>query len=104
MESRLNEIRNSNGVVLGISADSPFTLAKWAEQEGYSFPLLSDFGKDTVRAYDVLHPELAGLKEVPKRSAFLIDKNGGLVRQEISENAKIIPDLDGFIEQMKSLG
>lgn len=104
MESRLKEIRSANGIVLGISADSPFSLAKWAEQEGYSFTLLSDFGKDTMRAYDVVHAELAGLKEVPKRSAFLIDKNGILTRQEISEDAKIIPDLDGFIEQMKSLG
>ncbi len=104
MESRLNEIRSAKGAVFGISADSPFSLAKWAEQERYTFPLLSDFGKDTARAYDVLHPELAGLKEVPKRSAFLIDKNGNLARQEISEDAKIIPDLEGFIEQMKSLG
>ena len=104
MESRLNEIRSANGKVFGISADSPFSLAKWADQEGYTFPLLSDFGKDTAIAYDALHPELAGLKGVPKRSAFLIDKSGVLARQEISEDAKIIPDLDGFLEQMKSLG
>lgn len=103
MESRLNEIRSANAAVFGISADSPFSLAKWAEQEGYTFPLLSDFGKDTARAYDVLYPELAGLQGVPKRSAFLIDKSGNLARQEISEDAKIIPDLDGFIEQLKSL-
>ena len=103
MESRLNEIRSLKGVVAGISVDSPFSLAKWAEQERFTFPLLSDFGKDTARAYDVLYPELAGLREVPKRSAFLIDKSGILARQEISEDAKIIPDLEGFIEQMKSM-
>lgn len=104
MESRKGDIQGANGVVFGISADSPFSLAKWAEQERFSFPLLSDFGKDIARAYGALHPELAGLKEVPKRSAFLIDKNGLLVRQEISEDPGIIPDLEGFIAHMKALG
>lgn len=104
MESRLDEIAAANGVVFGISADSPFSLAKWAEQEGFSFPLLSDFGKEALAAYDTMYPELAGLKGVPKRSAFLIDGGGILVRQEISEDAKQIPDLDGFITEMKSLG
>jgi peroxiredoxin len=104
VQSRLEEIRGANGEVFGISADSPFSLAKWAEQEGYTFDLLSDFGKETIAAYDTMYPELAGLKGVPKRSAFLIDGAGNLVRQEISEDAKVIPDLNGFIAEMKSLG
>lgn len=103
MESRLQDIRGANGEVLGISADSPFTLGKWAEQEGYTFPLLSDFGKETIQAYDVMYPSLVGLKGVPKRSAFLIDKDGKLVRQEVCEDAKVLPDLDGFISTLQSL-
>lgn len=104
MESRLDDIRSANGEVYGISADSPFCLAKWAEQEGYSFPLLSDYGKETIQAYDVVVPEVLGLKGVPKRSAFLVDAEGKLAHAELVEVRGEIPDLEGFIERMKALG
>ena len=104
MESRLDEIRAANGEVFGISADSPFSLAKWAEQEGYTFPLLSDFGKEVIQAYGVMIPEVRGIKGVPKRSAFLIGKDGALARMELVETRGEIPDLDGFISDMKKLG
>ena len=103
MESRLDEIRQSNGEVFGLSADSPFSLDKWAELEGYTFPLLSDFGKEVIQAYDVMIPDVRGIKGVPKRSAFLLDKDGKLVKQELVETRGEIPDLDGFIGEMKGM-
>ena len=51
-----------------------------------------------------MYDELIGLKGVAKRSAFLIDKNGTVVRKEVLEDAKQIPNLDGFIAEMKQLG
>ena len=33
----------TNVQVLGVSVDTPFALKAWAEQQGYQFPLLSDF-------------------------------------------------------------
>ena len=103
VEARKQEIYDANGVVYGISVDSPFSQAKWAEQEGFNFPLLSDFGKETARAYGTIYEELIGLKGVAKRSAFLIDKNGKIVKKQISEDAKVIPDLEGFIAELKKL-
>lgn len=38
----LPKIEAANAVVMGISPDSPETLAKWKEDEGLSYPLLSD--------------------------------------------------------------
>jgi peroxiredoxin len=60
--------------VLGVSVDTPFSLKAWADQQGYQFPLLSDFwphGK-VAQAYGVFN-EAAGLAV---RGTFLIDKNG----------------------------
>ncbi len=104
VETRRDEIAAANGEVFGITVDSPFSQAKWAEQEGYSTTLLSDLGKETVQAYGTMYEELIGLKGVAKRSAFLIDKNGTVVKKEVLEDAKQIPDLDGFIAEMKQLG
>lgn len=103
MESRLNEIRGAGAEVFGLSADSPFSLDKWAQQEGYTFPLLSDFGKATTDAYGVLNPDVRGIVGVPKRSAFLVDKEGRLAAQEVVETPGTLPDLDGLITQLKAL-
>ena len=104
MESRLSEIRGANGQVYGISADSPFSLAKWAEKEGYSFNLLSDFDKETITAYDVVFPELAGLKRVPRRAAFIIDRQGKVAHAEITPDAGTLPDIDALVDKMKAMG
>jgi peroxiredoxin len=60
--------------VLGVSVDTPFSLKAWADQQGYQFPLLSDFwphGK-VAQAYGVFNED-AGLAV---RGTFLIDKDG----------------------------
>ncbi|MFG1645210.1 peroxiredoxin [Amycolatopsis sp. NPDC049252] len=65
---------NKGVQVLGVSVDTPFSLKAWAEQEGYQFPLLSDFWPhgDVARSYGVFN-EQAGLAV---RGTFLIDKEG----------------------------
>ncbi|MER7356198.1 MULTISPECIES: peroxiredoxin [Nonomuraea] len=60
--------------VLGVSVDSMFAQRAWAEQEGYEFPLLSDFWPhgQVAQAYGVFD-EKRGLA---KRGTFLIDGEG----------------------------
>jgi peroxiredoxin len=84
--------------------DSPFSQAKWAELEGFpNVPLLSDLGKEATQAYDVLLPEVRGMKGIAKRSAFLIDKDGNLVHKEMVENPGELPDIAGAIARMKEM-
>lgn len=103
MQSRLAEIQKV-GHVFGISVDSPFSQAKWSEQEKYTVPMLSDLGKEVVTAYGAIYPDLRGMKGVGKRAAFLIDKEGKLVKSEVKEVASELPDLDGFIGGLLKLG
>lgn len=60
--------------VLAISADPMFSLRAWADQQGYFFPLLSDFWPhgEVARAYGVFNEE-GGM---PVRGTFLIDRDG----------------------------
>ncbi|RZK49195.1 MAG: peroxiredoxin [Pedobacter sp.] len=82
-----------NAQVLGVSVDSPFTLAKFKEDQNYQFPLLSDFNKEISAAYGALYEEFAfGLKGVSKRAAFVIDENGKIAYAEVLENAGDLPD------------
>ena len=54
--------------VLGISVDSALAQKVWSESENIAVPLLSDFTKSTVRAYDVVLPDFLGMGEHPRQS------------------------------------
>src|SRR5690606_39101157 len=52
------EIYNTlNTEVLGISVDSPQSLARYKQDLELTFALLSDFNKDVIRAFDVMYEE-----------------------------------------------
>jgi peroxiredoxin len=76
----LAQYNNLNAQVLAVSVDSPFSLGLWKEQQRFNFPLLSDFNKEAIKAYDtifeVFGPGKFDFKGVAKRSAFVIDKDG----------------------------
>ena len=83
--------------VLAISIDSPFVLGKYKEENGYQFPLLSDFNKDVSRSYGALYDEFVlGMKGVSKRSAFVIDKKGTIQYAEVLDNAGDLPKFDAI--------
>ena len=84
-----------NAAVVGISIDSPFTLAKFKEVESYQFPLLSDFNKEASQAYGAFYDEFVfNLKGVSKRAAFVIDEEGKVSYAEVLENAGDLPNFE----------
>ncbi len=90
--------------VFGISVDSIFTLKKFKEEQGYNFPLLSDFNKTTSTAYDSIYHEWKfDMKGVSKRSAFIIDKNGIIQYAEVLENAGDVPNFAAINELLTKL-
>ena len=69
--------------VLGVSVDTPFSLKAWAEQQGYQFPLLSDFWPhgEVAKLYGVFN-DAAGLAV---RGTFLIDQEGVVRFAEVNQ-------------------
>ena len=93
MRDNISVYAGLNAVVLGISVDSPFTLAKFREEQNLPFDLLSDFNKDVSAAYGSLYETFVmNMKGVSKRSAFVVDSNGIIQYAEVLENAGSVPD------------
>ena len=91
-----------SAVILGISVDSPFTLAKFKEENNFQFELLSDFNKEVSTAYGCIYEEFVfGLKGVSKRAAFVIDEDQGIVYAEVLEVATDLPDFNAIAEAVK---
>lgn len=104
MRDSLADYEKLDAQILAISVDSPFTLAKWKEDQHFNFPLLSDFNKSVSKKYDSLYKEFGmGLKGVSKRAAFVIDKNGMVQYAEVLENAGEVPDFDAVKQTLQSL-
>ncbi len=83
--------------VLGISVDSPFTLAKFKEDNKYQFPLLSDFNKEVSQAYGAYYDEFVfNLKGVSKRAAFVVNENQEIIYAEVLESAGDLPDFNAI--------
>lgn len=91
-----------NAEIIGISVDSPHTLAKFKEVYEYQFTLLSDFNKEVSPKYDAFYEIFSlGLKGVSKRAAFVIDEQQNIVYAEVLENAGDLPDFNAIAEAVK---
>jgi peroxiredoxin len=89
---------------VGISVDSPYTLAKFRDEQRLPFDLLSDFNKDVSRAYDTIYETYAlDLKGVSKRSAFVIDGQGIVRYAEVLDNVKEVPSFTNIQTTLNTL-
>lgn len=90
--------------ILGISIDTPQSLARYKSENQLNFKLLSDFNKEVIRAYDVIYEEYSlGMKGVAKRAVFLIDAEGAIRYMEVLENARNLPDLSAVKDAVRQL-
>lgn len=103
MTGALDTYRGLDAEVIGISADSPFAQAAWAKQEGIGLTLASDYQKETIRAYDVVLDDLAGLGMGSKRAAFVIDKEGVIRYSEATPTPKDLPDFAAVQQALTDL-
>lgn len=104
MRDDISNYQKLDAEILAVSVDSPFSLAKFKEEQDLNFSLLSDFNKEVARAYDCLYEDFVlGLKGIAKRSAFVIDGEGVVRYAEVLENAGELPNFVAVKETLESL-
>lgn len=87
IQDRLDVYANDRVQVLTVSVDSVYSHKVWAEQEGFSFPLLADFWPHgaLARAYGVFDE----VKGCAQRGTFLIDRDGVVRFAEITPPGQV---------------
>ena len=82
---------------LAISVDSGPVHAKWAAEQGYTFPLLADFWPhgEVARSYGVLQEDIG----LALRGTFIVDKQGKVAYKVVNA----IPDPRDLDEYRKVL-
>ena len=91
----MQQFRESNTQVLGISVDASPSLKEFGAKNGVTFPLLSDFQREVSRAYGVLSDE-----GYANRSTFVIDKEGKIKSIERGNSAI---STDGALAAVKGM-
>ena len=64
-------------------------------------PLVSDWNGDATHGFGIAH-EYRGLKDIPQRTAFLVDR-GGTVRGAWRYEAGEVPDFDELLAAAQAL-
>ena len=79
----LSNFQNDNVQILAVSVDHVFALKAWAEDQGYEFPLLSDFWPhgEVAKRYGVFNED----RGMAVRGTFLVDKGGILRFTEVNQ-------------------
>jgi glutaredoxin-dependent peroxiredoxin len=107
MSGGLSEYTGMNAAVYGISGDNPFAQEAWAQKEKISVPLLSDYEHKIAKEYDVMYdsflPPNLGMGGVPKRSAFIVDRDGVIQYAESNDDARELPNFDKIKAKLTEL-
>lgn len=108
VSSGIKEYEDLDAKVFGISGDNPFAQEAWAQKEGITIPLLSDYEHDAAKAYGVAYTQFLPeakliMGGVPKRSAFVIDKAGIVRFVDVKEHPKDLPDFVALKQVLASL-
>lgn len=93
----ISEYDSLNAQVVGISGDNPFAQEAWAQKEGITISLLSDYEHTAAKAYGVAYDQFLPEKNlimggVAKRSAFVVDMAGIVKYAEVQDHPKDLPD------------
>lgn len=98
-QDRLAEFHDAGASVYGISVDSPFALNEFRDQLDLTFDLISDADKEVVEAYDVtMDFEALGVNDVAKRAVFVVDDDGTVTYEWVSDDPGVEPDYDEVLE------
>jgi len=98
----LSSFETSEAQVLAISCDSRHAQKKWAAEQGFNFPLLSDFWPhgEVSRRYGVFN-EAVGCAN---RATFVIDKEGRVVDTFATAELRTPRDKSAYEAALTKLG
>lgn len=85
--------------VYGVSVDLPFSQNVWMEDEGFDFPMLSDWRHEVIHEYDVVREDLYGMIETAERSIFVVDTDGVITYKWVRDEDS--PDYDELVSKTR---
>lgn len=101
IRDRIEQFQNDEVETLAVSVDSPVVHRVWAEQQGFTFPILSDFWPhgEVARQYGVFN-DVVGAAE---RGTFVIDRDG-TIRYSVHNGLPDARDQEAYVQALRDIG
>lgn len=98
----------AGATVIGISGDNPFAQEAWAQKEGISVTLASDYDHKVAQDYGIAYEQFAPQLNLPmggvaKRSAFVVDKSGSIQYAESHDDPRKLPNFAAIKAKLAEL-
>jgi len=105
LRDSMQAFQNVGAQVVGISVNDPFANKGFSDVNNLQFPILSDYTRETIRKYNVVQVNFAGLKgyDTAKRSVFILDEKGVVRFKWVSEDPGKEPSYEEIKKQLKEL-
>ena len=90
---------------MAITVDPPDKSREIAEAYDLNFPILSDVGAETIRAYGVVHRDgdpLSG-EDIARPATFVLDREGRVVSSHLPRNWRIRPRPDRLLDELSKI-
>jgi peroxiredoxin len=103
-DERIGEFEAAGAQVVGVSRDSPFALNAFREDLGVDVDLASDLNKSVVEEYGIpMDFEALGVEDVAKRAVFVVDTDGEVAYEWVSDDPGVEPDYDEVLDAVEAL-
>ncbi|WP_424002851.1 redoxin domain-containing protein [Haloarcula salina] len=94
---------DAGATLLGVSADSAFSLNSFRDEHDLAFDLVSDMDRDAIEAYGVrIDIEDLGLLGVANRSVFVLDDEGTVTYDWVADDPTNEPDYEELLDAVRS--
>ncbi|NHN42829.1 redoxin domain-containing protein [Halorubellus sp. JP-L1] len=101
-ENHLDQLRDLDANVYGVSVDSPYALSAFHEERDLEFPLVSDFNREIIEAFGIA-TDAVGLEDVAQRAVFVVDEDQRVAYANVLEDGTELPTMDPAIDAVERL-
>ena len=104
IEKSRDKLREAGIRPVAISIDSPEESRNLAQEQGYTFTILSDPNAEVIRRYDLVHAGAGESgKDIARPAEFLVDASGTVRWVNLTENYMVRARPEQILEAAKQL-
>ncbi|MBX0293938.1 redoxin domain-containing protein [Haloarcula nitratireducens] len=102
-DDKLGELADAGATLYGVSIDTPFAQNAFRDDTGLTFDLISDNDREIIDSYEVSMDFAAlGVHDLAKRSVFVVDEDGVLTYEWVSDDPGVEPNYDEVLEAARA--
>ena len=105
MQTRIEDFEKQDAVLIAIAVDPPDKSREIVDAYDLVFPILSDTGAETIRAYGVVHRDgdPIGGGDIARPATFILDREGRVVWSHLPQNWRIRPRPEELLGELAKI-